>query len=344
MCNIAGYAGTRPAAPILLEMLRRQEGLCGGYYSGIATIHEGKIYYAKLTGDVPRLEALTNAASLPGTVGIIHSRSNSGGGDNWSHPFVSLREGEVRQAYVANGAAGFFTPRRPQSAALTEKLLALGYGMDSREPVAIDGYPALSDGSGVHMSDAMCQLISRNIDSGLPMDTAMAEAFLEMPSEIVGLLLSVTDPQGIAWSRVNMPMMLAFCDHGAYLASSAMGIPKDAREAIPLPPCASGVVYKDSYTMKPYKSGPCTVAPVTARVRKQAYDAICEALKESPKTIGPLQDVVEPLFDKADCVPVTLVVYDVLLALQAEGILQQKTDRLPGAREDLDAPKISFWL
>ena len=69
MCNIAGYAGTRPAAPILLEMLRVQEGMCGGYYSGIATVHQGKIYYAKLTGDVPRLEALTNAASLPGNLG-----------------------------------------------------------------------------------------------------------------------------------------------------------------------------------------------------------------------------------------------------------------------------------
>ena len=45
MCNIAGYVGNQPAAPILLEMLRKQEGLAGGYYTGIATIHEGKMYY-----------------------------------------------------------------------------------------------------------------------------------------------------------------------------------------------------------------------------------------------------------------------------------------------------------
>jgi hypothetical protein len=121
--------------------------------------------------------------------------------------------------------------------------------MDSRELTPIEGYPTLSDGSGVHMSDAMCQLISRNIDGGMPMDTAMAEAFLEMPSEIVGLLVSLSDPEGIAWSRINMPMMLAFADHGAYLASSAMGIPEDAREPIPLPPCAGGMVYKDSFTV-----------------------------------------------------------------------------------------------
>jgi len=344
MCNIAGYAGTRPAAPILLEMMRRQEGLCGGYYSGIATIHEGKIYYTKLTGDLPRLEMLTNAANLPGTVGIIHSRSNSGGGDNWSHPFVSTRNGEVLQAYVANGSAGIFAPRRQQDSVLAEELLHQGYDMNSRDATAREGYPALSDGSGVHMSDAMCQLIRRNIDRGQPMDIAMAEAYLQMPGEIVGLLLSVTDPDGIAWSRINMPMMLAFCDHGAYLASSAMGIPEDAREPIPLPACACGMVYRDSYTVKPFKELPCTVAPVTAQVRKLAYDAMCQAMKKDALSIGPLQDVVEPFFPKADCVPVTLVVYDVLLSLREEGRLKWECRRLPGAREDLDAPKLYFSL
>ncbi len=47
MCNIAGYVGERQAAPVLIEMLKKQEGFAGGFYSGIATIHEGRIYYAK---------------------------------------------------------------------------------------------------------------------------------------------------------------------------------------------------------------------------------------------------------------------------------------------------------
>lgn len=344
MCNIAGYAGTRAAAPVLMEMMRAQEGLCGGYYTGIATIHEGRLYYAKLTGDMERLDALTEAASLPGNVGIIHSRSNSGGGDEWSHPFVSRKNGQLRSAYVANGAAGCFAPRRPQANAITEELLRQGYGMDSLEREPIGNYPTLSDGSGVHMSDSMCQLISRNMDEGLAMDAAMEAAFCDMPSEIVGLLISLADPEGIAYARINMPMMLAFADHGAYLASSAMGIPADAREAIALAPCTAGMVYKDRYTAKPFAACPCQVAPVTARVRKQAYDAICQALSQGKQTIGPLQDVVEPLFDPADCVPVTLVVYDVLLALRQEGRLHSEINRLPGAREDLTAPKISFYL
>jgi glucosamine 6-phosphate synthetase-like amidotransferase/phosphosugar isomerase protein len=43
MCNIAGYIGSKQAAPIIVEMLRKQEGWDSGYYTGIATIHDGKL-------------------------------------------------------------------------------------------------------------------------------------------------------------------------------------------------------------------------------------------------------------------------------------------------------------
>ncbi|MBQ8751602.1 MAG: hypothetical protein IJZ13_00675 [Clostridia bacterium] len=167
MCNIAGYVGTQPAVPLLIEMMRRQEGFCGGYYSGIATLHEGKIYYAKLTGDLTRLVDSTEAANLPGTVGIIHSRSKSGGGDPWAHPFVGEREGVVRTAYVANGEVGFFAPRTPEYNVLARQLLEQGYTMHSRVPAQGDAYNVLGDGTAVHMSDVMSQLILRHMDGGL---------------------------------------------------------------------------------------------------------------------------------------------------------------------------------
>ena len=52
MCVIAGYAGDRPAAPILLEMLRRQECYDGDMSTGVATIHEGRLYYRRCVGNV----------------------------------------------------------------------------------------------------------------------------------------------------------------------------------------------------------------------------------------------------------------------------------------------------
>ena len=66
MCNIAGYAGQRRAAPILIEMLKRQEFYDGGMSTGIATIHEGKIHWRKVVGDVETLLRETDALELPG--------------------------------------------------------------------------------------------------------------------------------------------------------------------------------------------------------------------------------------------------------------------------------------
>ena len=67
MCVIAGYSGKRRAAPILIEMLKKIEYFDGGYATGIATVHEGKIYCAKAIGDVEMLLRTTNALDLPGT-------------------------------------------------------------------------------------------------------------------------------------------------------------------------------------------------------------------------------------------------------------------------------------
>ena len=50
MCNIAGYSGSKQAAPILLEMLRKQQAYDGDVCTGVATIHEGKLHYRKIVG------------------------------------------------------------------------------------------------------------------------------------------------------------------------------------------------------------------------------------------------------------------------------------------------------
>ena len=68
MCNIAGYVGERRAAPILIEMLRREEGIDAGFYTGLATIHNGKIYYRKICGTLDTLLLKTDAADLPGNL------------------------------------------------------------------------------------------------------------------------------------------------------------------------------------------------------------------------------------------------------------------------------------
>ena len=102
MCNIAGYIGKKQAAPILIDMMRREEGYAGGYYTGI-TVHDGEgLHTEKCVGPLDTLLAETAAASLVGTVGFIHSRSKSGGDREWGQPFLS---GDGRSSLIANGAA-----------------------------------------------------------------------------------------------------------------------------------------------------------------------------------------------------------------------------------------------
>ena len=93
MCNIAGYAGTKQAAPILINMLKKQQYFDGGMSCGIATIHNGRLYYRKVIGDVDTLVNTTDALYLPGTVGIAHTRP--GGSPHvysYAHPFVNIEE------------------------------------------------------------------------------------------------------------------------------------------------------------------------------------------------------------------------------------------------------------
>lgn len=105
MCVLAAYLGDKPAAPVLLEMLARMEGLGGGYYTGVATVSEGRIHFEKVVGDVAALRATTGVEDLPGVLGIAHSRTPSGGDVEWAHPFLG---DEAELAYVANGHLGHF--------------------------------------------------------------------------------------------------------------------------------------------------------------------------------------------------------------------------------------------
>lgn len=344
MCNIAGYVGERRAAPILIDMIRRQEGLAGGYYTGLATIHEGRIYYAKLTGDTDRLVALTDAADLPGNIGIIHSRSKSGGGDAWAHPFVSRHDGEIKLAYVANGSRGCFGVNNESYVGIANSLQADGYNMESRVNETRRGYPTLSDGMTAHMSDVMCQLIMREYDKIISGPQAMEAAFCRMPNEIVGLALSIEEPEYIIWARINMPMSVAFCDHGAYLATYPGAIPADAGEHTLLPACSSGYITAYGYGADAFRTPPCRVAETDARTVAAAYEVICAELTAGERTMKQLKQAIKPCFDAADCDGSAPLAYEILYSLQKQGRLNVESRRVEGAAEGIDAPKFYMTI
>jgi len=74
MCQLAAYVGDRPAAQLLLESLKLQEGYAGGQATGMATLSDGRISLVKRPGPVEHVKANSGIASLKGTTGIAHSR------------------------------------------------------------------------------------------------------------------------------------------------------------------------------------------------------------------------------------------------------------------------------
>ena len=122
MCGIVGVIGARPAAPLLLEALRRLE--YRGYDSaGIATLVNGQIERRRAEGKLGNLAAVLDRTPLPGTTGIGHTRWATHGAPTESnaHPHGTARVVVVHNGIIENHAelraeleaAGQSSPPRP---------------------------------------------------------------------------------------------------------------------------------------------------------------------------------------------------------------------------------------
>ena len=119
MCGIVGYIGTCQAAPVLLDGLSKLE--YRGYDSaGIAVYDGNKIQMQKAMGRLKVLEEMTqNGATLPGTVGIGHTRWATHGApsDLTAHPHFNKDHSIV---VVHNGIIENYLK-------LKKKLMSKGY-------------------------------------------------------------------------------------------------------------------------------------------------------------------------------------------------------------------------
>ena len=342
MCNIAGYVGSKRAAPILIEMMLKQEGWDAGYYTGIATAFEGKLYTDKVVGDTQKLLEQTDSANCPGNVGILHGRSKAGGDARWAQPFVGAT-GKI--AYMVNGTVGAFAKcikTRREEIYMTLK--AAGYRCSSCTEGKVGGYGVYPDGCSAHASDVACQQIARYVDCGWTTPAAMGKAYCEIPCEVVGLALNVDEPDRISWVRINYPMFLGFASHGTYMATTPMAFPNDVTRITLLDPLSCGSVLADHYESKPILDFPGTVAPITPSAWKACYEAVIQNLSEREMDHDELDLLVKPLLGKADCVEEATAEYAILYELQKQGRLLITKSRVPGSFEGLDAPKFRAKL
>ncbi len=339
MCNIAGYVGSRDAAPILLDMIEREEGLAGGYYTGIATIHEGVLHYRKVVGDCARLRSETDAADLPGTVGLAHSRSNSGGDHEWSHPFVGCDD---RLAYIANGSVGKWAGDA-RLAAGAQRLADGGHQYRATHEGAIGNYPLLRDGRCVHMSDVMAHGIGDALDECGDPEEAIRTAFLEMPSEIVGMYITPAHAGSIFGARWNLPVCVARDNSGSHLASSPQAFAGTPAWWMWVPPASVFAATADRLSLSPLL--PPDEAMADDIHRGPARDAIVDALAAGEAmSVGELMKVIGPLSAREELVVRYDPVYEVLHDLESEGLVQREVLTVAGARSDLTAPRFVYRL
>ena len=103
MCGIVGVLGQTPAAPIILEALKRLE--YRGYDSaGIATLVDGNIQRRRAQGKLFNLEKALYDAPLEGTIGIGHTRWATHGAPNETnaHPHATDRVAIVHNGIIEN--------------------------------------------------------------------------------------------------------------------------------------------------------------------------------------------------------------------------------------------------
>lgn len=104
MCGIVGYIGTKPAADVLVDGLRKLE--YRGYDSaGISVFENAKIHVVKAKGRLDNLEEKMKEVGKPlGTVGIGHTRWATHGepSDVNSHPHGNERVTIVHNGIIEN--------------------------------------------------------------------------------------------------------------------------------------------------------------------------------------------------------------------------------------------------
>jgi glutamine---fructose-6-phosphate transaminase (isomerizing) len=103
MCGIIGIIGRDPAAPQLIEALRRLE--YRGYDSaGVATLEHGLLSRRRAEGKLKNLEARLTREPLSGTIGIGHTRWATHGRptENNAHPHATEKVAVVHNGIIEN--------------------------------------------------------------------------------------------------------------------------------------------------------------------------------------------------------------------------------------------------
>lgn len=328
MCNIVGYNGTKNAAPILIEMLKKQEYFDGGLSTGIATVHQGKLYSTKVLGSVDDLIKNTDALKFPGTVGIIHSRPD----DNFiehAHPFVCEDE---KTAIVENGNMCKDENLAKIRNEIIAMLLEKGEVFESAKVMERSSYPQLPDGRYVSYIEVFAKYLEHVRKSGAyDYAGAMSEAASKIFSDVVYLMISANSPDKIYVSRISRPMNIMKTDDGCYLSTSQLAFPEaeNIHYIKSLPSMKTCVIDKDGFEVSDCAIENGNVIDFTPEEYKEIENAIRQKLTATPTPMADMGGGIFTANTSPDSFrPNVQMVYDALWQFKKEGILESYIDNV----------------
>lgn len=332
MCNLAGYAGNRQAAPILLEMLRKQQACNGGKSTGIATIHEGKIHMRKVVGNVDDLIRNTDALELPGTIGIAHSRpSGKPGLEEYAQPFLSMDDDSV---LMTNGIQPAFCPYIGDWNKAVDLLVDNGYVFRTETENPKGESPKRANGRFVNPPEVRVNLISYYLMQGKTPAEALAASCTHMYSDNVSVMMNLSQPDTIFACRTTRPMNVLIGEGETLLSTTPLAFPDNVPgEAYPLPLMYVCAVSAKGMTITADRIDRDTPSAVTPLVQQKALPRVC-ALLQGKKDAPVLFDTIEIAIreEMKDIWPEqryfqqeARLAYDILRQLKDEGRLKQAT-------------------
>ena len=196
MCGIVGVIGSRPAAPLLVEGLRRLE--YRGYDSaGIATLVNGHIERRRAEGKLARLATALEQSPLPGVTGIGHTRWATHGAptENNAHPHGTSRVSIVHNGIIENHAE------------LRAELEVLGQEFSTETD-----------------TETVAQLVDYHLRQGLSPLEAAGAAFRRLEGAYALAMIFAGHPELIVGAQHGAPLAVGFGDGEMFVGSDALAL------------------------------------------------------------------------------------------------------------------------
>ncbi|MGD9508651.1 MAG: glutamine--fructose-6-phosphate transaminase (isomerizing) [Geminicoccaceae bacterium] len=196
MCGIVGVIGRRPAAPLLLDALRRLE--YRGYDSaGVATLVAGRIERRRAPGKLDRLAERLEAEPLGGVTGIGHTRWATHGVPNETNAHPHISEGV---ALVHNGIIENFLELRAE-------LVEHGHSFATQTD-----------------TEVVAHLVSSYARAGLAPREAAVAAVRRLHGAFALVFLFESEPELLIVARKGCPLAIGYGEDEMFVGSDALAL------------------------------------------------------------------------------------------------------------------------